>query len=85
MLAMANAGPNTNGSQFFVMHQDYPLPPSYVIFGKVTRGMEVVDAMAGTPTDMGSDGNRSQPIIPPSDKNHHHPALKLLHLDKRRR
>jgi len=65
MLAMANAGPNTNGSQFFVMHQDYPLPPSYVIFGKVTRGMEVVDAMAGTPTDMGSDGNRSQPIIPP--------------------
>src|SRR5689334_24149779 len=33
-LAMANAGPNTNGSQFFVMHADYPLPPNYTIFGK---------------------------------------------------
>ena len=36
-LAMANAGPNTNGSQFFVMHADYPLPPSYTIFGRVAR------------------------------------------------
>ena len=33
-VAMANAGPNTNGSQFFVMHADYPLPPSYTIFGR---------------------------------------------------
>ncbi len=50
-LAMANAGPNTNGSQFFVMHKDYPLPPSYTIFGKLTAGEEVVDAIATTPRD----------------------------------
>ena len=41
-LAMANAGPNTNGSQFFIMLEDQPLPPSYSVFGKVTSGMDVV-------------------------------------------
>jgi len=65
LMAMANAGPNTNGSQFFIMHQDYPLSPNYVIFAKVTRGMEVVDALAETPTTMGPDGGRSQPLTPP--------------------
>lgn len=45
-LAMANAGPNTNGSQFFVMHADYPLPPQYTIFGKLTSGEEVIDTIA---------------------------------------
>ena len=45
-VAMANAGPNTNGSQFFIMHVDYPLPPSYTKFGKVIEGQEVVDAIA---------------------------------------
>jgi cyclophilin family peptidyl-prolyl cis-trans isomerase len=49
-LAMANAGPNTNGSQFFIMHADYPLPHNYTIFGRVTAGIEVVDAIATTPT-----------------------------------
>ncbi len=49
ILAMANSGPNTNGSQFFIMHQDYPLPPSYTIFGKVISGIEVVDKIANTP------------------------------------
>jgi cyclophilin family peptidyl-prolyl cis-trans isomerase len=49
-VAMANAGPNTNGSQFFIMHADYPLPPSYTIFGRVTEGQDVVDAIATTPT-----------------------------------
>lgn len=48
-LAMANAGPNTNGSQFFVMHADYGLPPNYTIFGKLTSGEEVVDAIATAP------------------------------------
>ena len=43
IVAMANAGPDTNGSQFFVMLGDVPLPPSYTIFGEVTSGMEVVD------------------------------------------
>src|SRR5436189_3943883 len=50
-VAMANAGPNTNGSQFFIMHVDYPLPPSYSIFGRVTEGQDVVDAIASTPRD----------------------------------
>jgi cyclophilin family peptidyl-prolyl cis-trans isomerase len=50
-MAMANAGPNTNGSQFFIMHVDYPLPPSYTIFGRVTEGQEVVNAIATTATD----------------------------------
>ncbi len=50
VLAMANSGPNTNGSQFFIMHQNYPLPPLYTIFGKVISGMDVVDAIATTPT-----------------------------------
>lgn len=45
-IAMANRGPNTNGSQFFIMDQDYPLPPSYTIFGHVTKGQEVVNAIA---------------------------------------
>lgn len=50
VLAMANAGPNTNGSQFFIMHQDYPLPPNYTIFGEVISGMDVVDKIATSPT-----------------------------------
>lgn len=49
-LAMANAGPNTNGSQFFIMHADYALPPSYTIFGKLTSGEDVLDAIATAPT-----------------------------------
>ena len=48
-LAMANAGPNTNGSQFFICLDDVGLPPNYTVFGEVTSGMEVVDAIAKTP------------------------------------
>ena len=58
-LAMANAGPNTNGSQFFVMHKDYPLPPNYTIFGKLSAGEEVIDAIAGAPT-----GAQDRPVTP---------------------
>jgi cyclophilin family peptidyl-prolyl cis-trans isomerase len=49
-VAMANAGPNTNGSQFFIMHADYPLPPSYTKFGRVVEGQGVVDKIATTAT-----------------------------------
>jgi len=50
-LAMANSGPNTNGSQFFICHQDLTgrLPKSYTIFGQVTKGLDIVDQIATAP------------------------------------
>jgi len=50
-LAMANAGPNTNGSQFFICHQDLTgkLPKNYTLFGQVTNGMDVVDQIVNAP------------------------------------
>ena len=50
-LAMANAGPNTNGSQFFVCVADLSgrLPKNYTIFGQVTKGMDVVDKIVSAP------------------------------------
>jgi cyclophilin family peptidyl-prolyl cis-trans isomerase len=65
LVAMANRGPDTNSSQFFILHQDYPLQPNYTIFARVTNGMNAVDALADTPTTMGADGGMSQPINPP--------------------
>jgi cyclophilin family peptidyl-prolyl cis-trans isomerase len=52
-LAMANSGPNTNGSQFFICHQDLTgkLPKNYTLFGLVTKGMDVVDAIVSAPRD----------------------------------
>jgi len=63
-LAMANAGPNTNGSQFFVMHADYPLPPNYTIFGKLTDGEDVLDKIATAPVKPSRTGENSQPVNP---------------------
>ena len=60
-LAMANAGPNTNGSQFFIVHADYPLPKSYTIFGIVTEGLDVLDAIANTPVQSNGRGEISAP------------------------
>jgi cyclophilin family peptidyl-prolyl cis-trans isomerase len=65
IVAMANRGPNTNSSQFFILHQDHPLPPLYTIFGRVTKGQEVVDALAELPTERGGDGGMSKPKQPP--------------------
>ena len=64
-LAMANAGPNTNGSQFFIMHQNKPLPKNYTIFGQVTHGIAVVNELADTPVTVGGMGERSSPVEPP--------------------
>lgn len=46
IVAMANRGPNTNGSQFFIMLGDVPLPKAYTIFGRVLEGMDIVDEIA---------------------------------------
>jgi cyclophilin family peptidyl-prolyl cis-trans isomerase len=64
IVAMANSGKDTNGSQFFIMHQDYALPPNYVMFAYVTKGQEVVDSLAETPTTLGADGGMSKPLEP---------------------
>ncbi|HSM46105.1 MAG TPA: peptidylprolyl isomerase [Acidimicrobiia bacterium] len=61
-VAMANAGPNTNGSQFFIVHRDTGLPHSYTIFGKVTSGMDAVDSIAGSDTDS-SDRPQEDAVI----------------------
>ena len=57
IVAMANRGPNTNGSQFFIMHEDYPLPYDYTIFGKVSNGIDIVDSIANVQT-----GDLDKPI-----------------------
>jgi cyclophilin family peptidyl-prolyl cis-trans isomerase len=68
-VAMANSGPNTNGSQFFIMHVDYPLPPSYTKFGKVIEGQDVVDAIAGV--------SRNQ-----NDKPHEPVVMNKVHIEE---
>ena len=60
-VAMANSGPNTNGSQFFIMHIDYPLPPSYTKFGRLTEGQDVVDAIATV--DRNSNDKPREPVV----------------------
>lgn len=64
ILAMANSGTNTNGSQFFIMTGDYSngkLPKNYVIFGKISSGMETVQGIAATPITDNGQGEQSKP------------------------
>ncbi len=64
-LAMANSGPNTNGSQFFIIHQDYPLPKNYTIFGQIeasdSASFTALDAIAETPVADAGGGEKSKP------------------------
>ncbi|MEU8897528.1 peptidylprolyl isomerase [Nocardia sp. NPDC048505] len=63
-VAMANAGPNTNGSQFFLVTQDSQLPPNYTPFGKITGGMDKLTAIAqGGTKDGASDGAPAADIV----------------------
>ncbi len=64
ILAMANSGPDTNGSQFFIMHSDVNLPPNYVIFGEVVEGFDVLDTIATAPTKSNMFGENSTPENP---------------------
>ncbi len=64
IVAMANAGPNTNGSQFFIVHGEdvnQRLPKNYTIFGKVTDGLDVLDKIANVPVSAGPSGEASSP------------------------
>ncbi|RJR27912.1 peptidylprolyl isomerase [candidate division WWE3 bacterium] len=63
-IAMANSGPNTNGSQFFIMHKDTPLPKNYVIFGSVINGIEVVDSIAEAAVGPNAFGQPEKPVEP---------------------
>jgi cyclophilin family peptidyl-prolyl cis-trans isomerase len=64
-LAMANSGPNTNGSQFFLIHKDYDLPKQYTIFGQIdpkdSESLKVLDAIAEVPVEKNVTGEPSKP------------------------
>ncbi|MZP42424.1 peptidylprolyl isomerase [Heliobacterium gestii] len=66
VVAMANAGPDTNGSQFFICNGDSARGlnnyPNYTVFGQVTEGMDVVLKISDTPVEWGAGGERSKPV-----------------------
>jgi cyclophilin family peptidyl-prolyl cis-trans isomerase len=62
VVAMANSGPNTNGSQFFIVLADAQLAPKYSVFGRVTSGMEFVDAIAAMPNSGDPDNAALEPV-----------------------
>ncbi len=65
IVAMANAGLNTNGSQFFIIHKDYNLPKQYTVFGVIdltdTESLTTLDTIAATPVTAGAQGEASKP------------------------
>jgi cyclophilin family peptidyl-prolyl cis-trans isomerase len=70
IVAMANAGPNTNGSQFFICNgpackASLDPNPNYTQFGKVVAGMDVVQKISSVAVTTGGDGNQSKPTTPP--------------------
>jgi peptidyl-prolyl cis-trans isomerase B (cyclophilin B) len=62
-VAMANAGPGTNGSQFFFVYADTPLPPNYTPFGTVTSGLDILKAIAAKGSTPPGDGAPNQPVV----------------------
>ncbi len=61
---MANAGPGTAGSQFFIVYQDTTLPGDYTIWGTVTSGLDIVQEIASVGVEDGSaDGTPRQPVF----------------------
>jgi peptidyl-prolyl cis-trans isomerase B (cyclophilin B) len=62
VLAMANSGPDTNGSQFFIVYKDSQLPAGYTVFGRVSKGLGVVDAVAAKGSTPAGDGKPKLPI-----------------------
>jgi peptidyl-prolyl cis-trans isomerase B (cyclophilin B) len=63
-VAMANAGPGTSGSQFFLVYEDTTLPPAYTVFGTITQGLDIVQEIASVGTEDGAvDGRPRQPMI----------------------
>jgi peptidyl-prolyl cis-trans isomerase B (cyclophilin B) len=61
-VAMANAGPGTNGSQFFLVYKDSPLAPNYTPFGTITKGLDLLDAVAKAGSTPVSDGKPKLPV-----------------------
>jgi len=63
-VAMANSGPNTNGSQFFLVYKDSPLPPNYSVWGTMTSGLNILDKVADAGVaGGGTDGNPNQRVV----------------------
>lgn len=62
VVAMANSGPDTNGSQFFIMVADVPLPKNYTIFGRVVSGQEVADRISQVPRDKRNGDRPLEPV-----------------------
>jgi peptidyl-prolyl cis-trans isomerase B (cyclophilin B) len=63
IVAMANAGPDTGGSQFFIVYRDSPLPPNYTVWGQISAGIDTVDYVAdGGVSGGGADGVPTRPL-----------------------